>query len=202
MKNFAFVLAFIFVASAAVFADVRLPDTPKPADNPNKTISSRMIIRLSPEATETKLIIPKNQVKQLRAALEELDNESGSELAVTDSGKSFSRSQTIVSGLFMSLAVVFGGVWFARSRKTDSKTSKKIVAGAVLFFIGSMATLVYANVGPPPALRTIDANLFDKKVFGGWKAASGNVKIEISNTATTVELIVPDKEKKETAAGE
>ena len=202
MKNFAFAFTLICISALAVFADVRLPDTPKPAEKNAKTINSRMLIRLSPEATETKLIIPKNQVKELRAALEELDNESNSDLAVTDSSEKFSRSQTIISGLFMSLAMVFGGVWFARSRKTNSKVSKKIITGAVLFFVGSMATLVYANAGPPSTLRTIDGSLFDKKIFGRWKFASGNIKIEFSNTSNAIELIVPDKEKKETASDE
>lgn len=191
MKNYALAFALILIAASAIYADIRLPETPKPANKTEKTFNSRMVIRLSNETDEPKLIIPKNQVKQLRAALEALENDS--DLALTEAGGNFSRSQTVVSGFFMSLAMIFGGVWFARSRKTNSKISKKIIAGAVLFFIGATATLVYANAGPPPILRTINGSLFDKKVFGGWKTASGSIKIELSNTADQIELIVPDK---------
>lgn len=195
MRKFTFAFAVTVLLTVAVFADIRLPDTPKPAETTTKSVDSGMTIRLSDEAKETKLIIPKSMLKEVRAALDEADDASGVNASLTNSTGNFTRAQTVVSGFFMSLAIIFGGVWFARSRgNTAAKTSKKIIAGAVLFFIGSMATFVYANVGPPSTLRKIDGRLFDKKVFGSWRFASGAIKVEVSNTARNFELIVPDKE--------
>lgn len=193
MKRLLAAVVFTVLLTLAAFADIRLPDTPKPAKETGQAIDSGLVIRLSDEATETKLIIPKSQLKDLRAALDDMDDISAENAAVTSSSGNFTRTQTIISGLFMSLAFVFGGVWFARSRKADSKSGKTIIAGAILLMVGSMATLVFANAGPPSTLRRINGNLFDKKVFGGWRFASGSIKVEVSNTARGFELIVPDK---------
>lgn len=177
--------------SVAAFADVRLPDTPKPTPAPKqkKAVESNLTIRLDRNASEAKLIIPKSQLKQLRAELEELNNDAGNtaSLGVT-------KTQTIVSGLFLSLAFVFGGVWLARSRKADGKINQTIAAGAVLFLVGSAATIVFGNAGPPTQLRTISSQLFNKETFRGWNSAYGKIKVETSDEGNTIQLIVPDKE--------
>ncbi len=185
MKKSIFAIALIAFCSFAAFADVRLPNTPTPTATPKqqKTIDSTFIIRLDPNANEAKLNIPKSQVQQLRAALDGLDD---SEPLWT-----FSRTQTIVSGLFLSLAIVFGGVWFARAR--NGKANKTLIAGAILLLVGSAATMTFGNAGPPDELRSISGKLFDKKVFNGWRSAYGTVKVKVSNEGNTIELIVPDK---------
>ncbi len=184
MKKSIFAITLIAIFSISAFADIRLPDTPKPTatPKPQKSIDSNLTIRLDQKASETTLIIPKSQISQLRAQLEELDDTNEPLLT-------FSRTQTIVSGLFLSLAIVFGGVWFSRR----GKPNKTLVAGAVLFLLGSAATFVFANVGPPMELRNISGKLFDKKVFNGWNFASGKIKVKVSDTANSMELIVPDK---------
>lgn len=184
MKKSIIAIAFIALFSIAAFADIRLPDTPKPTatPKPQKTIDSNLTIRLDQNATEATLTIPKSQIQQLRAALDEADGTSEPILT-------FSRTQTIVSGLFLSLAVVFGGVWFSQR----GKAKQTLVAGAVLFLLGSAATIVFANVGPPAQLRSISGKLFDKNVFGGWKRATGKIKINVSDSGNVIELIVPDK---------
>ena len=185
MKKSIFTIVFVALFSIAAFADIRLPDTPKPTVTPKQqqSIDANMIIRLDENATETTLIIPKSQISQLRAQLDELD---GNEQILT-----FSRTQTIVSGLFLSLAFVFGGVWFARTN--GGKVNKTLVVGAILLFVGSAATIAFANVGPPAELRSISGKLFDKEVFGGWKRATGKVKVKVSDNGNLIELIVPDK---------
>lgn len=191
MKKIFCFLAITVVLSMTAFADVRLPDTPKPTPSPKqkKTIESNMEIRLEKGASDARLLIPKSQLKQLRAALDESDD------AENNTALNITRTQTIVSGLFLSLAVVFGGVWFSRSRgKSGGKMSKTIAAGAVLFFIGSAATLAYANIGPPMQLRSITSDLFNKQTFGGWKRANGKVKVEVSDGEGMIQLIVPEKE--------
>jgi hypothetical protein len=190
MKKIFGLFALVTMFSIAAFADVRLPDTPKPTPEPKqkKTIDANMTIRLDKNATEARLIIPKSQIKQLRAELEDLDNESG------NTAMNITKTQTIVSGLFLSLAIVFGGVWFSRSRKTDGKINKTIASGVVVLLVGSAATIAFANMGPPPQLRTISSKLFNKQIFSGWNSANGKVKIEVSDSDGNVELVVPDKQ--------
>ncbi len=96
--------------------------------------------------------------------------------------------------MFLSLAVIFGGVWFSRKRQTGGKMNRPMIAaGAMLFLVGSAAPFVYANIGPPTQLRTISGELFNRETFRGWNAAYGKVRIEISDGDGMIELIVPDK---------
>ena len=191
MKKIFSLCVLLGMFSMAAFADIRLPDTPKPTPSPKqkKAIDLTMTIRLDKKASEARLIIPKSQIKQLRAALDDLDDDNTGNTAMN-----VTRTQTIVSGLFLSLAMVFGGVWFARSRRTDGKINKTAAAAIVLFLVGSAATVAFANMGPPTELRSISGKLFNKQIFGGWNSASGKIKIEVSeNEGSAVELVVPDK---------
>lgn len=195
MKKSIIALTLIALFSIAAFADIRLPDTPKPTatPKPQKSIDANMKITLDKNVTEATLIIPKSQIKQLRAQLDGLDDSSDEPLLT------FSRTQTIVSGLFLSLAFVFGGVWFSRSRKTDGKINKTLVVGAVLFFVGSAATLVFANGGPPQELGSISSKIFKRELFTyGWNYAYGKIKVKVSDNAREIELIVPDKVEEKT----
>ena len=185
MKKALFLFALTVIFSSFALADIRLPDTPTP--KPPKSIDSTMTIRFDKKAKDATLVIPKAQLKQLRAELEQLDNETN-----TASNAGFTRTQTIMSGLFMSLAMVFGGVWLTRSRKINTKVGKTLVAGAVLFCVGSLATITFGNAGPPAELRQITSKLFDKKVFTYWNSAYGKIKIQVSENANGVELIVPE----------
>lgn len=187
MKKILSLFVVLILCSIVAFADIRPPETPKP--DSKKSIDSFLSIKFDKNTKEAKLIIPKSQLKQLRAELEQLDNEQDTN-AATKTG--FSRTQTIISGLFLSLAILFGGVWLTRTKKLDTKTGKTLVIGAVLFLSGAVATIVYANAGPPPELRQITSKLFDKKVFGYWNSAGGKIKIQVSDTAQNPELIVPD----------
>jgi hypothetical protein len=184
MKKTTLLFLFGLLFSFAVFADIRLPETPKPKQN--KSVDTKLIINVSKDAKEAKLIIPKSQLKQLRAELDDLDNDSGNTAA------NFSRTQTIVSGLFMSLAMVFGGVWFVRSRKADTKTAKTLIIGTVLFSAFTAATLVFANAGPPIETRSITSKIFSPLVLKSYGKVSGKIKLEVSNSISEPELIVPD----------
>ena len=193
MKKSIIAIAFIALFSIAAFADIRLPDTPKPTatPKPQKSIDSNMKITLDKNVTEATLIIPKSQIKQLRAQLDGLDDSDDSPVFAV------SRTQTIISGLFLSLAFVFGGVWFARSR--NEKANKTLVVGAVLLLVGSAATLIFANGGPPQELGSISSKIFKRELFTyGWNYARGKIKVKVSDNANEIELIVPDKEEKPT----
>lgn len=188
MRRIFSLLALAAIFSVAAFADVRLPDTPKPtpAAKQNKTIDTDFRISIRKDAKEARLLIPKSQLKQLRAELEQLDEDSNNTAFL-----SFSRTQTIVSGLFLSLAMIFGGVWFARSRKTDLKANKTLVIGASLFLCGAFAAVAFANVGPPNEARSITGKIFTPAVHM-YKQAWGKIKVETTDETDDIVLIVPD----------
>ena len=125
----------------------------------------------------------------------------GKQVSLSESYDS-NRTQTIVSGLFLSLAFVFGGVWLARSRGGGSgtKANKTLVVGAGLFLTGALATIAIANVGPPPEARSITGKIFSNAVHT-YKQASGRIKLETSDADRGIELIVPDG-KSESRTGE
>ena len=192
MKRIIYLTAFVFLVSTIAFADIARPDkSPNRVEKPVAAIATTMEIKLDRDAKEAMLIIPRSQVKQLRAELERLDNGDDNVAAMTGD---ISRTQTIVSGLFLSLAFVFGGMWFVRSGRATTKTGKTLVILAAIAATGSVATFVFANVGPPPEARSITSKLFDQKIFSPYRFASGAIKIETWDR-NYVQLIVPDAPK-------
>lgn len=189
MKRISMLIALTICVSVSAFADIARPEKGPVKAKPAASIDGTLYIKLDREAKEAKLIIPKSQVKQLRAELERIDN--GGDVAAAASTGGFSRTQTIVSGMFLSLAIAFGGMLFLRSKPSTAAT-RSIVIGAVVVFVGVAGTFVYANVGPPPAARSITSKLFDEKVFIPYRFASGKIKIETSEDSNRVELIVPE----------
>lgn len=160
--------------------------TPKP--KPSKSVVTAMDIRLDRDATEARLIVPRSQLKQLRAELDGLDDADDATAAVSSPG--ISRTQTMMSGAFLSLALVFGGMWFIRSGKAANKNVKMLVIGVTAATLGSAATFVYANAGPPSEARKITGKMFSPAVhiYGfGW----GEVRVETSNQ-DRIQLIVPN----------
>jgi hypothetical protein len=187
MKRIFSLLALTAFFSLAAFADVRLPDTPKPTPpKEKKSIETRFSIRISRDAKEARLLIPKEQLRLLRAELDAPDEDSNNAAFL-----SFSRTQTIASGLFLSLAAVCGGVWFSRSRRGGLPPNKAVAAGALLFFGGAFAAAVFANVGPPPDARRITGRIFTDSVHM-YKQASGEIKLETTEENFGIQLIVPD----------
>ena len=193
MKKFLIWCFFITLLSMSVQADVRV-DPPK--TKPGKSIDTLLRVDITRDAKEAKLIIPKSQLKQLRAELEGLDDSSDRTAAL-----SFTRTQTVVSGIFLSLALVFGGVWVARSRKLETRAGRVLVIGAVLFLSGTVATIVYANAGPPPEARSLTNKFFSQGV-NIYKFGSGKIKLETSDTVEHPTLIVPDIPDEKKPAGE
>jgi hypothetical protein len=185
MKRVLCLTAFVLIAAAAAFGDIARPDstpnrTPKP-----KPVDASMTIRMDKDVKTATLRIPRSQLRQLSAELEQMADENNT--ASTTGG--ISRTQTVVSGMLLSLAMAFGGMWFVRSGKASS-TGKTLVVFALVAGIGSAATIAYANAGPPASLRTISSSLFDKKEFGYWNEAFGKIKIEVTD-GSVLELRVP-----------
>lgn len=189
MNRLTCLLAILIVSACAAFANIAPPKSPQKKTNA-KSIDTTLSIQFNNAATEPKLLIPKSYVKQLRAELEQLDDGSDNTAAVT--GEGLSRTQTVVSGMFLSLALVFGGIWFVRSGKGSTKTAKALVALATVSAIASTATFVYANAGPPPDASTINPKMFSAGVQS-WGYGYGKVKLELQtdSAVTEVVLIVP-----------
>jgi hypothetical protein len=174
------VLTLLFCVAA--FADIA---PIKPAKT-KKSVDANLTIRLDKDAKQARLIIPKSAVRELRAQLDDLDQDGNVTAAASVGG--VSRIQTIMAGVFLSLAIVFGGVWFTRSKRVGTKTAALIVL-AVLS--GAVVTIVYANAGPPPEARSITGKLFAPSVHI-YNFASGPIKIETTDEQHGIELIVPD----------
>ena len=185
MKTFLTMIAMTMVFSVTALADVARPEKPKSTKN----IDTTLVIRLDRKATEARLIIPSNQIKQLRAELERLDD--GSETAASISSTGFTRMQTIVSGVFLSLAFVFGGIWFTRTGWLSTKSGKAAAGVMFVFATGAFATIVFANAGPPPEASSITGKMFTQAVHD-YNVGSGKIKLEISNDVNVVTLIVPN----------
>jgi hypothetical protein len=78
-----------------------------------------------------------------------------------------------------------------RSRKIETKASKILVIGSVLFLSGAVVTMVYANAGPPPEARSLTNKFFSPGV-NIYKFGSGKIKLEVSSDEKSPVLIVPD----------
>ena len=179
MRRTIFASAMILCSLSLAFADIAQPDA---SGKHAKSLDTALSIRIDRDAREAKLIIPRSQVQQLRAELEQIDDPN------TAVAGSFGRTQTIVSGMLLSLAFIFGGIWFVRS---SSQNSRAIAASAVLLTLGSVVNLVYGNAGPPSDARNITGKMFSQSVHM-YKSGWGRIKLEVSDDARNPELIVPD----------
>jgi hypothetical protein len=187
MKKVLATLLFLTAFSITAFADIARPDgTPKAKTS--KSIDTYLNIRLEKDAKEAKLIIPKNQIKELRAQLDAIENDDDTTAATAGSDN---RISTIVSGAFLSAAFIFAGIWFVRSGRLNTKGGKAAAVGVVLLASGAFATMVYANAGPPSDARSITGRMFTRGMHY-YKFGGGKIKLEVSDTETTPKLIVPD----------
>ena len=179
----------ISVAALLVFAGSAMADVPRPKVTPNKpakstSIETRLDIRLRRDAKEAKLILSKAQLNQLRAEIDAIDG------GATDTASAgITGIQTIAGGVFLSLAMVFAGVWFARS----GRVSKPVATGLIVLAGGALATMVYANAGPPPEARSITGKMFAQGMHY-YKFGGGTIKLEVSAEEDNPVLIVPDPE--------
>lgn len=186
MKKLILLVSVGLLLTAAVFADIPRPDNSKVKQN--ASFETTLDIRLRADEKDARLIIPKSQIKQLRAQLEAIDNGSENTSALTSSN--LSGTQTIVSGLFLSLAIVIGGMWFVRSNGSNSTANKGVIAAVLLLCIAS-ASFVFANAGPPAEARSITGKMFSPAmhIYGfGW----GKIKVETTDDNDRITLIVPN----------
>lgn len=188
MKKLIVVLGIGLLASISTFADIARPNNSQNnVAKPKAAFETTLNVRLRADEKEARLIIPRSQIKQLRAQLDAMDDGTDTAAGVSSSG--FAGTQTVMSGLFLSMAIAFAGVWLMRSRSTNA--NKGIVAAIVLSCITS-ASFVYANAGPPPSVRNISGPMFSQtmQVYGfGY----GKIKVETTDDENDlITLIVPN----------
>lgn len=193
MKRIIALTLVMMLGSIVAFSDIARPE-PKPSRTPKVMFNATadMSITLDPNSNKPVLKIPNSAIKYLRAELDKMETGDDTTAAVaTYSGTSLSRTQTIVSGAFLSLALVFGGFWFIRSGKAATKGVRNLVILGVVSAVALTATFVYANIGPPP-VSGITNKIFNKSaMLGGGYAHERNIRIERTD-GDTIELIVPD----------
>jgi hypothetical protein len=195
MYKTTFVIVLLLTFATAAFADIARPEkSPKSGKKP-AAVDTYLSIGLDRDAKEARLIIPRSQLKTLRAELDAIDNGTDTAAAV-GSGGGISGMQTIVSGVFISLAIVFAGIWFARSGRL---TPKAAAAGSFIFLFAGLAAIVYGNAGPPAEARSITGKMFAPAMHI-YKFGGGKIKLEISDTHDQVQLIVPDPQEPKPAA--
>ena len=184
MKLLITLFALILFAGSAM-ADIARPSTTPKKPAKTAAVDTYLDIRIRRDAKEAKLILSKAQLNQLRAEIDAIDGGTGSDTA----SAGITGIQTIAGGLFLSLAMVFAGIWFARS----GKLSKPAAAGLIAIATGALATMVYANAGPPADARSITGKMFSQSVHL-YKFGGGKIKLEISADEDNPVLIVPDTE--------
>ncbi|HRH40888.1 MAG TPA: hypothetical protein PKY82_04535 [Pyrinomonadaceae bacterium] len=190
MKKIVYLFTLIVSLSNFALADIARPQTPTPVPIP-KGKQVELFVDVTTEVTEPTLVIKKSSSKLLRAALDEAEG-IDSNLAQNETAKpSFNAStQTIIGGMFLTLAFVFGGVWLARS-----KPSKTVIG---LFLVGVFATggiLVFANIAPP-RIFGIDKNMLSTEFqTRSGASARGKVRVKIVNDSSPVtsdmKLLIP-----------
>jgi hypothetical protein len=177
------------ILSIVALADISLPDTPKPKLPTRKQVE--LFVQVSSEVTEPTLVIKKSSSKLLRAALDEAEGIENN-LAQTESTRpNFTASaQTVMGGLFLALAFVFGGVWLARS-----KPSKTIIGLFLVGVFAAGAVLVFANIAPPRRFGIDKFMLSEEFQSRSGATARGKVQVKIVNDSSPVspdlKLLIP-----------
>ena len=100
MKRLMLLLMVVVAVASTGLANIANPDLP----GRKKTIDTELSISLDSRAKEARLIIPRSQLKQLRAEIEQLDDSNDS------AAGTFQGTQTVISGGLISLAFIFADV--------------------------------------------------------------------------------------------
>jgi hypothetical protein len=190
----------LFAAAAPASANIAPPNMPTKPPRQTTGAPIRMQLRPDAEAKEARLIIPRKVFKQLKAELDG-GEDTQTAAAVASGGSNLSSAQTAVAGVFLSLSLVLGGVWLAGSRAPGRRVSRVVSALALVALGGAAASgvAVYANVGPPPAARSLTSKILSPDL--SYWGASGVVKVEIADDESLIMLVLP-KTKDAATAGE
>lgn len=163
--------------SVAAFADIARPDrTPTPEPEP-KAVATELNIQVDPDIKKALLLIPRSLLNDLKADTE-----------AAGTASAMSKTQNIISGLFLSLALVFGGIWMARGRRMSSMGGKAMIALFAFSIIAAATTIITANVAPIRRNR-IDSSLFKNDIFR-YRRMYGDIDVQLVDDSE-LRLIIP-----------
>lgn len=180
--NFLALAALLLLVTVSASADIAPPDKAKNKSSKDSPMMS-MLIQPDLKAREAKLIIPRSLLEQMRAGLDGEDSR-GAALAFFNTGG----AQTLMAGIFLSLAFAFGGVWLVRSRG-QRRLGPASLCVAALALSGVAATAAYANAGPPPVARSLTSKILVQEAT--WYGAHGEVKVEVTDDQDYIMLVLP-----------
>ena len=181
--NYLALAALLLATAVNTFADVRVPDKDKNKSPKVSPFTAQMMIDPNTKSSEARLLIPREVLQQMRAGLDGEDAR-GSALAFFNTGG----AQTVVAGLFLSLALAFGGLWLVRSRG-QRRLGPAALCLAALALCGVAATSVYANAGPPPVARSLTSKILIQDAK--WYGVYGQVKVEVVDDNNQITLVLP-----------
>jgi len=181
--NYLALAALLLATAVNAFADVRVPDRDKNKSPKVQPFSAQMMIDPNTKSSEARLLIPREVLQQMRAGLDGEDAR-GSALAFFNTGG----AQTVVAGLFLSLALAFGGLWLVRSRG-QRRLGPAALCLAALALCGVAATAAYANAGPPPVARSLTSKILIQDAK--WYGVYGQVKVEVVDDNNQITLVLP-----------
>jgi hypothetical protein len=195
----ALAVLMLLSTTAVAFADIPSPDN-RNRNSLKSDLKIQMQIDTDDKSKEARLIIPRAIWQQMRA---QLDGNDAQTAAATTRFFNMSGAQTIMSGIFLSLAFAFGGLWLARSRKGEESAPSRAVALTVTMLLmgGITAGVAYANAGPPPVARSLTSKILIPELQ--WWGAYGEVKLQIVEEGNEIRLVLPkrditDKDRKQT----
>lgn len=193
IKRAALAGALLIATANLAFADIARPDKNSDKSGSHAKLTTDMRIQTDEKAKEAKLIIPREIWQQMKM---KLDGNGSQNAGTLSSFFNMRGGQTVISGIFLSLAFAFGGVWLVRSRKAAGKLSQATALGAVLLLVcGLTAGLANANAGPPPVARSLTSNILLPELQ--WWGATGQVKVEISDEENEITLVLPKTKPKD-----
>ncbi len=193
-------MALMFLATTTLaFADIPNPNNPTNRNASKTDLKANMQIETDDKAKEAKLLIPREIFQQMVAQAQGGNTQTGSTVARFFN---MTGAQTALSGLFLSLAFAFGGVWLVRSRKGTERSRRVAALCLSLLVVGGItAGVAYANAGPPPVARSLTSKILIPELQ--WWGAYGEVKVEIVDEGNQILLVLPrrkitDEDKRQT----
>ena len=170
-------LAFLCLMTTSTNADIPRPDNEKKNSDARRSRGDQLVTVVieSTDSPQARLYIPSS----LLAA------------DVQASPAGTSSVGTTVSGVALSLSMVFGGLWLARSRKRLG-TQSTVTAGVILLVLGGTGSYAVANMSPFP-IATPGTLV---KAAPSGEALSGKVRvIHTLEDDNTIRLLLPREAK-------
>ncbi|HEV2861341.1 MAG TPA: hypothetical protein VGX48_10070 [Pyrinomonadaceae bacterium] len=188
--RFAAATLAVLCLSTVAFADVRLPDNRNNAGNrrdPKPPVGRpySMSIEADYDNREAELLIPASALRQLRAELEDETPSFAASLGVGG----LPPAHTAAAGVLLSLGLVFGGLWFARSGRSARVRRTAVVIAVCALCAGAATTLTLANLAPPS--MPLNAGTLPQAVDGDPRTGRVRVFVVRDDVSSEIKLIVP-----------